>query len=168
MARFTVTFLKSRSPAYAHATRLAHGAEAYRDDGAEHRAEYSGASIAALLELWLLVSRWRGSRLLIDDEPTLPRERLALLPVLECAATAARFDPPSRYCTSSTDPAAWPAIPCRYFMDRAGEWTLRQIINAPNRLDALRATLAKMGIARCPFFEIEAVAPRLADQPRAR
>ncbi len=165
---FTVSFRRPASPSYHEAVRLAKQAHAYVETlesaGLTHHASFGATpeQWGLLAELWGLVRSWRASRLTVDGRPVLGSDRGRILVVLECAARAAQFAPPQRYCASAPvqDSPSWPGrphFPCRHlvlgglghYLDTRVDW------DAPTRWrDQLRALLLEQGIAWCPFLSL--------------
>jgi len=136
-----VHFPRSSSPAYAVAVALARSAAEHDVGGSVTRVRFTTASLAAAVELWGLVGRWRGARLLIEGRPVLPIERWRVGEVLECAARAARVDPPARYCASGGGP-----IPCRYLVQTAGARLAAAVAT-----ESVAALVEETGVWACPF-----------------
>jgi hypothetical protein len=165
---FELRFDLSSSRYYAQAVRLAAEQVDYEEIRTGRRRQHtcrfgtSAGELLALVELWEIVRTWRSSRLIINGLPVLPRKRWSAGQMLECAAQAAEFSPPQRYCCSAPvkDSLAWPGrphFPCRhlllhgfgYLLDERVEWH-----EPDRRLTQLQAILVERGIAQCPFLNL--------------
>jgi hypothetical protein len=106
-AVFELHFRNSTSCYYGEAIRLAKALQHHEEITEGRRTQHicrfgtSASELAALLEVWDLVRGWRSTRLLINGLAVRPRQRWAMLQILECARQAALFTPPQRYCCSA-------------------------------------------------------------------
>jgi hypothetical protein len=96
--------------------------------------------------------------------------------MLECAAQAAAFSPPQRYCCSAPvrDSGAWPGrphFPCRLLLQRGFDYLLDKRVEwhePERRLLQLQALLVERGVAPCPFLNLHPFLRALEEwQPRA-
>jgi hypothetical protein len=167
-AVFELRFRNSSSCYYRDAIRLAKALPHHEEITEARRTEHicrfgtSASELAALLELWDLVRGWRSTRLLINGLAVRPRQRWAMLQILECAGQAARFTPPQRYCCSAPmkESGAWPGrphFPCRHLVLRGFGYLLDERVEwheAERRVVQLQALLLERGVALCPFLNL--------------
>lgn len=153
-----IEFSRSSSSAYPRAVALARQAPSYTTLGhVTHHAIYPATrqGLRAALEVWAIVQSWKTSRLLVNGEPILPHERYPMVEVLHCAARAAEFDAPARYCRSQEPPDTdRPPVPCRHWMSRWAYLLDRSDWSSFARTDALRALLMEFTVTRCPFLNV--------------
>jgi len=172
---FTLTFLNSTSSAYRDAVRLARMFRSHQVIPRGRRVEHqvtvhvTPGELAWLTELWRLVGAWKGTLLVLNGAPLPPARGRWILDWLGCMSRAATFDPPHRYCRSGIpsllgtgfgQPRAQPDwYPCRLWAERHGASPGRiNWADLERRLDQVRAALTDLGLAACPFLDLEAFA----------